>query len=65
MRCGYKPPLTILVLHRRRVSPVLFSRMCADELRRGDDYLLMESNKIHSSYSGSSQDAVLEEMGVT
>lgn len=63
MRCGYKHLLTILVLHGQKVSPVLFSRMCVDELRRGDDYPLMESNKLHSSYNSSSQDVVLEEVG--
>lgn len=41
MRCGYKHPLTSLVLHRQRASPVWFSRMCAEEWRRGDNYPLM------------------------
>lgn len=36
----------------------------AEEWRRGDDYPLM-SNKMHSCYNGSSQNVVLEEVGVS
>lgn len=64
-RCGYKHPLTSLVLHRQRVSPVWFSRMCAEEWRRRRCLTIDKSNKMHSCYNGSSQNVVLEEVGVS